>query len=530
MLYKRANSVTMCKFATLLLSVLVSCSQSREEPVASDSCGVLEREVSLADLNTEILHPPPLTGKWVSQRCEVRPGPEFLLRSHTFLPNGTFHLIEFHYGDESCSQPLYSLSGYGQFWPRGRSWLAPGGTDVDYALARVTVTAHNTEMAENLASRINATCPGQVRRRWRPYREHVILTQPEHWGPDNLSPLVAFNSFRKRNPLAINSLGKHKANLIPPEIMQCLSALHATFYEVQLVRVQRRPHGPPDPRPLSRRPWLELLLGDVQSSSGQSSNYRPTSFQTPLLRTDQIGGCDVCHAVSKGWERAPPQLLSQPRLPPLLAGEWTSARCESRPLGIFLSRRLLVIGHQWSATYRFFSDPKCTQATLTASVRGHFSQTPGPSRVHGAADFDFHVEGASVILLDQGLRDSLQRSGGCGTEEEWKVGVPRDVTPWHGCSPLGLLVPSVQYELARVEISPRGTPLLFLGQSDASSAPWGPRERPTAFQPPLVQCSGELPLFSHFLGSSAISGQTSCHQKSFASLILTVLIGTMVSR
>ncbi|KAG8274365.1 Protein apcdd1 [Homalodisca vitripennis] len=145
--------------------------------------------------------------------------------------------------------------------------------------------------------------------------------------------------------------------------------------------------------------------------------FLPKTDDVDLL---QIGGCDVCHAVSKGWERAPPQLLSQPRLPPLLAGEWTSARCESRPLGIFLSRRLLVIGHQWSATYRFFSDPKCTQATLTASVRGHFSQTPGPSRVQGAADFDFHVEGASVILLDQGLRDSLQRSGGCGTEEEWK--------------------------------------------------------------------------------------------------------------
>ncbi|KAG8274368.1 hypothetical protein J6590_004394 [Homalodisca vitripennis] len=43
-----------------------------EEPVASDSCGVLEREVSLADLNTEILHPPPLTGKWVSQRSNTR--------------------------------------------------------------------------------------------------------------------------------------------------------------------------------------------------------------------------------------------------------------------------------------------------------------------------------------------------------------------------------------------------------------------------------------------------------------------------
>ncbi|KAG8274369.1 hypothetical protein J6590_004395 [Homalodisca vitripennis] len=37
MLYKRANSVTMCKFATLLLSVLVSCSQSRVGYL-SDKC------------------------------------------------------------------------------------------------------------------------------------------------------------------------------------------------------------------------------------------------------------------------------------------------------------------------------------------------------------------------------------------------------------------------------------------------------------------------------------------------------------
>ncbi|KAG8274366.1 Protein apcdd1 [Homalodisca vitripennis] len=352
-----------------------------------------------------------LSGTGKDVECEVRPGPEFLLRSHTFLPNGTFHLIEFHYGDESCSQPLYSLSGYGQFWPRGRSWLAPGGTDVDYALARVTVTAHNTEMAENLASRINATCPGQVRRRWRPYREHVILTQPEHWGPDNLSPLVAFNSFRKRNPLAINSLGKHKANLIPPEIMQCLSALHATFYEVQLVRVQRRPHGPPDPRPLSRRPWLELLLGDVQSSSGQSSNYRPTSFQTPLLRTDQDNRIKQRRAwLLFGWvtaERSCP--CQQPACPAIGGGSEVTfmplvPRLSVRDSPNFTCRRMLVESLKGHSIREQF--PKSGQKILDSEF-GTPEQMPRPS-ISASPPFRLSILQLYLVLSE------VMRYGGSG--------------------------------------------------------------------------------------------------------------------
>jgi hypothetical protein len=72
--------------------------------------------------------------------------------------------------------------------------------------------------------------------------------------------------------------------MMATEEVDCLSALHAVFHELQLVRVQRRPKGPPD----NRHPRYELLLGDLHSRPELRNSYRPTAFQTPLLRADQV--------------------------------------------------------------------------------------------------------------------------------------------------------------------------------------------------------------------------------------------------
>lgn len=85
-------------------------------------------------------------------RCEVRPGPVFLLRSYTFLKDGSFRLVQFHYSDESCIIPRLTLSAKGALLLRGGSWVTPGGTEAEYTLARVTVTPHSTQVSPCHAS------------------------------------------------------------------------------------------------------------------------------------------------------------------------------------------------------------------------------------------------------------------------------------------------------------------------------------------------------------------------------------------
>lgn len=135
----------------------------------------------------------------------------------------------------------------------------------------------------------------------------------------------------------------------------------------------------------------------------------------------QAEGCDVCHAVARGWERSPPQLLSLPRLPALLSGEWVSVRCEIRPFGVFLTRRLRVQDQQWHADYRFFSDPACSQRTLIVTATGHFVASGMPARIQGATDFDFRVEQAYLTLLDKELLMKLQHDKQCGADGMWQV-------------------------------------------------------------------------------------------------------------
>nr|CAD7200598.1 unnamed protein product [Timema douglasi] len=214
--------------------------------------------------------------------CEVRPGPEFVLRSYTFMKNNSFKLLQFHYEDEWCSLPLYTITARGRVWLRENSWVTRGATEAEYTLERATVTAHSAGVAVELARRVNKTCPGQVRRRWKPYREYVVYSLPgEDEGDNTISnqhPPVVIPHPRRESTLT------GRLRLMHTEDVDCLSALHAVFHELQLVRVHRRPPGPPD----SRYPRHELLLGDLHSRPELRSQYRPTAFQTPLLRADQV--------------------------------------------------------------------------------------------------------------------------------------------------------------------------------------------------------------------------------------------------
>ena len=129
------------------------------------------------------------------------------MRSYTFMRNNTFRLLQYHYGDESCTVPLYTLTARGRYRLTGRSWVTPGATEAEYTLTRVTVTAQSAEVAEELATRVNTTCPGQVRRRWKPYRDYVVLSLPEELAPNNNQAPVGSSSYQRRNAASSSALG-----------------------------------------------------------------------------------------------------------------------------------------------------------------------------------------------------------------------------------------------------------------------------------------------------------------------------------
>ena len=124
------------------------------------------------------------------------------------MRNHTFRLLQFHYGDESCTLALYALTARGRYRLTGRSWVTPGATEAEYTLTRVTVTAQSAEVAEELATRVNTTCPGQVRRRWKPYRDYVVLSLPEELAPNNNQPPAGSSSYQRRNAASSSALGE----------------------------------------------------------------------------------------------------------------------------------------------------------------------------------------------------------------------------------------------------------------------------------------------------------------------------------
>jgi len=91
-------------------------------------------------------------------RCEVRSGPEFLLRKYTFYSSGRFDAIQFYYADSECREPAFSVETQGLFWPLHRSWAVRGGTEVDYEATHVAVVAYTDAVATALQRTVNGTC------------------------------------------------------------------------------------------------------------------------------------------------------------------------------------------------------------------------------------------------------------------------------------------------------------------------------------------------------------------------------------
>ena len=88
-------------------------------------------------------------------RCETRPGPEFLLRHYHFERDGSFKLLQHFYSDEWCTTPTYTLTARGQLHIREPSWIVPGGSDAEYNLQRVTVMAYSEDIVDEVTRTVN---------------------------------------------------------------------------------------------------------------------------------------------------------------------------------------------------------------------------------------------------------------------------------------------------------------------------------------------------------------------------------------
>ncbi|XP_072237836.1 protein APCDD1-like [Leuresthes tenuis] len=394
--------------------------------------------------------PPSLDGTWVSTRCEVRPGPEFLTRSYTFHSSRHFQALQHYYTDSGCEEPAYSLMIRGKIRLRQASWITLGGTEAEQHLSKVGIVVHTVAARQRLASRLPAACVGLSLGRAVPGKMYEL-----------------YNTRAGRG---------------------CLTALGFSMMEMDLVRVETQHHS-------HGGKVQELFLGDIHTDWIQRTQHRPTGYQQPLQSAMyHVHPCPVCALVYRSSEQRPPKLPQSTAAPLSLAGRWVSQRCETRPTVLFLNRDFTFdpSQHAWEGIYRHYSDPACSQPTFTLRALGHYAQENPSTKLSGAYEFVFKVTQVRVTAWDEPTAKLLNstRPGKCGLAGSWKVRVEQDLTPTDGCPVLGIKLPHKEYELFKMELDHRKLPLLFTGErpTDASS-PDRPLRRPTSFQPPMVLCS-----------------------------------------
>ncbi|XP_026205166.1 protein APCDD1-like [Anabas testudineus] len=412
--------------------------------------------------------PPRLDGTWVSTRCEVRPGPEFLTRSYTFHTSRYFQALQHYYTDSSCEDPAYSLIIRGRLRMRQASWITRGGAEAEHQLSKVGIVVHSVEAKQRLASRLPSNC--------------VALTMAR------VLPGKLFELYNTR-------MGRG-----------CLAAMGFSMMEMGLIRVETQHHN-------HGGKVQELFLGDIHTEWAQRTQYRPTGYQQPLQNAmHHIHPCPVCALVYRSSEQHPPVLPHGPAAPVSLAGRWVSRRCETRPTVQFLTRDFTFDPdqHMWEGIYRHYSDPSCSQPTFTLRASGHYAQGNPSAKVSGATEFVFKVTQVRVTAMEEPIAKLLNgaRPGKCGQAGAWKVGVAQDLTPTDGCTVLGIKLPHKEYELFKTELDQRKHPQLFIGERPTDgSSPDRPLRRPTSFQGPMVLCSGGQTQPLHHYGSGFTSKQ-----------------------
>lgn len=263
----------------------------------------------------------------------------------------------------------------------------------------------------------------------------------------------------------------------------CLEALgldlESQMASLTLERRVRLMGGPPHPSP-----WLWF--------DQSQSNKAPSPHPLALYRGNHH--CRICHRVVNSSIQLPPLLTPLKHMAirhTTLAGSWHSSSCEPRGGGLYVMRLVTFLPkHRWTARYLYHTDHRCSQKQFHLSVSGLYILAGRSQSVAGGEELDLRLEEAQLAPLSQQMVESLG--------EGWHLGTSRDLSPLGGWAPLRLSLPSLALEMVRMVRSGSGHNLLLLG------LPAQPGERPTSYQPPLMQCSTpKEPIALPLISSSA---------------------------
>ncbi|KAG8566845.1 hypothetical protein GDO81_013389 [Engystomops pustulosus] len=400
--------------------------------------------------------PPNIEGQWISTRCEVRPGPEFLTRSYTFYPNRLFKALQFYYSDPQCRHPLYSLVVKGKLRLRQASWITRGATEADYSLHKVGVVFYTQEAMSSIRAQMNRTCVG-------------FASTGKIWAPGRLYELLSAKADR-----------------------DCTAALNFTMHELSLVRLEKHYNSQ------ERGGLVEMLfLGDIHTEMTERNHYRPNGYQQPLQSAlHHVHPCQICGLLYNSDEHHPPILPNITGPPAHLEGKWVSSQCEVRPAVLFLTRFLTFYGDNrtWEGVYYHYADPICKQHTFTLRATGHYTKGVPSKQVKDAMELEFTVNQVWVTPFNYAILQMLNASriGSCGSGGSWTIGEEKDITVTGGCDVLGIRLPHIEYELFKISVDNHQRKLLYMGERPTDgSNPSTPNKRPTSYQPPLIQCSSK---------------------------------------
>ncbi|KYQ50772.1 Protein APCDD1 [Trachymyrmex zeteki] len=322
-------------------------------------------------------------------RCEVRAGPEYIIRKYTFFKNGTFLLLRYHYAEESCSIATHTVTIRGSIKLLGSSAIVSGATETRFHVDAINIVPLNRQVAHKFEHRLNLTCGPQPK--WRPYVPEVVYEQPRQRSAAPFWQGPIYNS------LQIHSSAKKKLG------MNCLEPFGIKFTELKLLRVQKKSFGSSSSNDRYHKlPQFQLFLASSTPNIHSRWNYKPTSLQsTAMIRDDTASGCPICSSVSRSTEFNPPLLHQMAALPALIGGYWHSERCESSEGGVWSRRQFQIHSGDklWAGQWDYYNDPQCSTFLYAINAAGSYIQRTGRQKRH-----------EQVVTIDKKVQGRQERS------------------------------------------------------------------------------------------------------------------------